>query len=76
MWEHENCMDNVQMRQTDESWRMMSQMSCTKTIAQINCTTESHGIGLCFDQEWKSQMMLSDAPELLRCLWRHLRLLI
>ena len=47
MQEHENHVDDVQMRQTDESWWMMSQTSHTKTITQINCTTESHGIGLC-----------------------------
>ena len=42
MWEHENCVDDMQMRQTDELWWMMSQMRHTKwshkSIAQINHT--------------------------------------
>ena len=40
MWEHENHVDDVQMRQTDESWWMTSQMSHTKqlhkSITQLN----------------------------------------
>ena len=40
MQEHENCADDVQMRQTDKSQWMMSQMSHTKqshkTITQLN----------------------------------------
>ena len=43
--ECENCADDMQMRQTDKLQWMMSQMSHTKTIAQINHITESHGIG-------------------------------
>ena len=46
MQECENHAVNVQTRQTDESWCMMSQMSCTKwlhkLIAQINCTNQLH----------------------------------
>ena len=42
MWEHDNCVGNVQMRQTDESWWITSQMSHTtqshKSIAQLNHT--------------------------------------
>ena len=42
MQECENQVDNVQTRQTDESWWMTSQMSCTKqlhkSITQINHT--------------------------------------
>ena len=51
-----------------------------KTNAQINHTNESHEMGhRCDDimtKIGKSQMMLSDAPEQLRCLFRHLKLLI
>ena len=36
MQEYENHVDDMQMRQTDESWWMMSQTSHTKTITQIN----------------------------------------
>ena len=43
--EHKNHVDDVQMRQTDKSWWMSSQMSHTKTITKIDHTTESHGIG-------------------------------
>ena len=42
MQEHENCVDDMQMMQTDESWWMMSQTSHTKqshqSIVQINHT--------------------------------------
>ena len=42
MWECENHADNVQTRQTDESWWMTSQTSHTKqshkSIAQLNHT--------------------------------------
>ena len=42
MQEHENHTDNVQIRQTDESWWMMSQTSHTKeshkSIVQLNHT--------------------------------------
>ena len=41
-WEHENHADDMQTRQTDESWWMTSQMSHTKQlhklITQLNCT--------------------------------------
>ena len=43
MQEHENCADDMQIRQTDESWWMMSQMSCAKqshkSIAQEGMTS-------------------------------------
>ena len=45
MQERENHVDDMQMRQTDESWWMSSQLIHTKTITQIDHTTESHGIG-------------------------------
>ena len=48
MQECENHVDDVQTRQTDKLWWMMSQMSCTKwshkTIAQINHTNQLHKI--------------------------------
>ena len=45
MQEHESHVDDVKMRQTDKLKGMTSQMSHTKTIGQINWTTELHGIG-------------------------------
>ena len=46
MQEHENHVDDVQMRQTDESQWMTSQMSSTnKTIVQINHTKQFHKMG-------------------------------
>ena len=73
--EHENCMDDMQMKQTDESWWMMSQTSQAeqshKSITQIICTRRDD----IMTKNGKSQTMLLDDPEQLRCLWRHLRLL-
>ena len=49
MWEilqSENHVDDVQVRQTDESLWMMSQMvqakQLHKSVAQISCTNQSH----------------------------------
>ena len=45
-----------------------------KMITQINHTNESHKTiaqgKMMHVQEWKQWMMLSDAPEQLRCIWR------
>ena len=40
MWEYENCVDDVQTRQADQLWWMMSQVihrkQLHKSIAQLN----------------------------------------
>ena len=76
MHEHENHVNDVQTRWTDESWWIMSQMSCAKqspkSITQINCTRWDD----IMSKNGKSLMTLIDVPEQLRCLWRKLRLLI
>ena len=68
--------DNVQTTQTDELCWMTSQMSHAKqlhkSIAQINHTIWDN----IMTKNGKSQTMLLDVPEQLKCLWRPLRLLI
>ena len=71
-----NHADNMQTRQTDELQWMTSQMSHTKqlykSVAQINHTRREDVTA----ENGKSWTVLLDVPEQLRCLWRHLRLLI
>ena len=61
----EQCADNADRQVTvDDIMRKLHKM-----ITQINCTNRSHKTRRHHGQEWKSQMMLSDAPEQLRCIW-------